>query len=957
MKRATRSGVTCVMLATMLGLVIGGSLPASGQSNGGRGRVAAASLQRLRRDAVGDVTMSIDRGTRYVGFARVAKGGDLFPGSRSATPQGKARGFLAAYAGLFGIRDASAELRLVSATTDAQGFTHVSFEQTYKGLPVFAGLVRAHLDRGNNLTSVNGTFVPNVELSTDARLSPPQAAQKAIADVLARPPATEENADGAATAGPTGLRAASITLEVYRMGLVRNVPGSNQLVYEVEVTNGADVREFVFVHANAGKIVNRYSGVHDDLFRRVFEASFDPDSQVWEEGDPFPGALTVDQQNIVGFSGDSYHFFSNAFGRDSYDGQGAEMQTVNNDPRINCPNANWNGITTNYCTGVTGDDTVAHEWGHAYTEFTHNLIYQWQSGALNESYSDIWGDVVDLINGAGQDTPGGNRAVGTCSSQTSHKNWPTVMVNQPASLGRCAAAPAGFGPRLNTTGVTADVVLSNDGKGSPTDGCTSPNNAQAIDGNIALVDRGTCTFTAKVANMQKVGATGVMIVNNIIGGPTIMPGVDPSITIPSVMISQTAGASIEQALPGVNVTMKARATSGSSFRWLSGEDDPAFDGAIRDMWDPTCLGDPGKVTDQEYFCAGDDNGGVHSNSGVPNHGFALLVDGGTYNGRTVAGIGLTKAAHLYWRAGSVYQTPSSDFPDHADALLASCNDLVGVRLRNLGTGTSPPGGARQAITSTNCAAVAAMTEAVELRTDPTTQCNFRPILEGDAPPVCGDQTATVVFTEDFETGLDGWTLTNQGVFEGWPNLDWTTDASLPAGEVGSAAFGADPDMGDCGAGAGDVSGVMRMESPSIALPGGTMRLSFDHYIATEQGWDGGNVSMSVNGRAYALIPSSAFLFNPYNATLQTAAAGNTNPLAGQPGFTGTDAGELVSSWGTSIIDLGATGARIRPGDTVRFRFDMGMDGCTGIDGWYVDDVTVSVCGTPAATTKEDAASA
>ncbi|MCD6021976.1 MAG: Thermolysin metallopeptidase [Actinomycetia bacterium] len=957
MKRPTRLGVTFVMLATMFGLVIGGSLPASGQSNGGSKGVGPASLQRLRRDAIGDVKMRVDRGTRYVGFARVASGGDLFPGSRSATPQGKARGFLAGYAGLFGIRDASAELRLVSATTDAQGFTHVSFAQTYKGLPVFAGLVRAHLDRGNRLTAVNGTLVPNVELNTDARLSPAQAAQKAIADVLARPPATEESADGAAAAAPTGLRAASITLEVYRMGLVRNVPGSNQLVYEVEVTNGADVREFVFVHANAGKIVNRYSGVHNDLFRRVFEANFDPDSQVWEEGDPFPGALTEDQQNIVTFSGHSYHFFSHAFGRDSYDGEGAEMQTVNNDPRINCPNANWNGITTNYCTGVTGDDTVAHEWGHAYTEYTHNLIYQWQSGALNESYSDIWGDVVDLINGAGADTPGGNRAVGTCSSQTSHKNWPTVIVNQPASLGRCAAAPAAFGPALTTAGVTDAVVLASDGKGSPTDGCTNPNNGQAIAGNIALVDRGTCTFTAKVANMQKVGATGVMIVNNIIGGPTIMPGVDPSITIPSVMISTTAGASLKQALPGLNVTMRARATSGSSFRWLSGEDDPAFNGAIRDMWDPTCLGDPGKVTDQEYFCAGDDNGGVHSNSGVPNHGFALLVDGGTYNGQTVAGIGLTKAAHLYWRAGSVYQTPSSDFPDHADSLLASCNDLVGVRLPNLGTGSTPPGGPRQAITSADCAAVGAMTAAVELRTDPTTQCNFRPILEGDAPPVCGGQAADVLYTEDFETGLDGWTLTNQGVFAGWPGLDWTTDSSLPAGEAGSAAFGADPDIGDCGAGTDDVSGVMRMESPPVTLPGGTMRLSFDHYIATEQGWDGGNVSMSVNGRAYALIPASAFLFNPYNATLQTAAAGNTNPLAGQPGFTGTDAGELVSSWGTSIIDLGATGARLRPGDTVRFRFDMGMDGCTGIDGWYVDDVTVSVCGTPAVASKEDAASA
>ena len=99
-------------------------------------------------------------------------------------------------------------------------------------------------------------------------------------------------------------------------------------------------------------------------------------------------------------SGESYWFFKNAFNRDSYDGNGAKRITVNNDPRIACPNANWNGLTTNYCDGVTSDDVVAHEWGHAYTEHTWGGIYQWQSGALNEAYSDIWGETLDLINGA-----------------------------------------------------------------------------------------------------------------------------------------------------------------------------------------------------------------------------------------------------------------------------------------------------------------------------------------------------------------------------------------------------------------------------------------------------------------------------------------------------------------------------------------------------------------------------
>jgi hypothetical protein len=445
----------------------------------------------------------------------------------------------------------------------------------------------------------------------------------------------------------------------------------------------------------------------------------------------------------------------------------------------------------------------------------------------------------------------------------------------------------------------------------------------------------------------------------VFGGPTIMPGVDPSIQIPSVMITIGQGAAFKNDLAAgtVNVTMRARTGSQGSYRWLMGEDATAFSGAIRDMWDPTCIGDPGKVTDQEYFCASTDNGGVHSNSGVPNHGFALLVNGGTYNGHTVAGIGLTKAAAIYWRAQSVYQTPSSDFTDHAESLEQSCADLVGQKVNNLSTASTPNRGPRQTITSGNCTSVAEMTQAVEFRQDPTEQCHFQPILQPEAPPVCGDQPATEVFKDDFEDGqLDGWTLSNQGVYTGWPGLDWATDSSLPAGRAGSAAFAADPDAGDCGAGDNDISGMMSMESPPIVAPGGTTRLSFTHYIASEQGFDGGNVWISVNGRAYTQIPTAAFLFNPYNQALVTAAGGNTNPMAGQLAFTGTDANKLVSSWGTSIVDLAATGARISAGDSLRFRFDFGMDGCAGIDGWYVDDVTVSACGATAAT-KEEAASA
>jgi hypothetical protein len=89
-----------------------------------------------------------------------------------------------------------------------------------------------------------------------------------------------------------------------------------------------------------------------------------------------------------------------------------------------------------------------------------------------------------------------------------------------------------------------------------------------------------------------------------------------------------------------------------------------------------------------------------------------------------------------------------------------------------------------------------------------------------------------------------------------------------------------------------------------------------------------------------VIPAAAYTFNKPDS-LATVADGNTNPMAGEPGFTGTDGGEVTGTWGTSQVDLSALG--VGGGDRLRLRFDIGRDGCGGIDGWYVDDVKVTVC--------------
>jgi hypothetical protein len=630
------------------------------------------------------------------------------------------------------------------------------------------------------------------------------------------------------------------------------------------------------------------------------------------------------------------------------------MRSIANAAGMPCPNASWDGATTNFCAGVAADDIVGHEWAHAYTQLTHGLIYQWQPGALNESYSDIWGEVVDQLNGRGTDLPGSPRSAGVCSEHS--LPLPVLRLNAPATIaGDCAAGASRLGPWLTTAGTTGVLVHAEDGVGgtdtSTTNGCRPITNHVA--GKVALIDLGACTFATKIKNAQNAGAIAV-VVGSVFNQLGIIGGNDPTITIPSLLISlDNRNLIVGQLEAGQTVNVTLRRQGGppeDSYRWLQGEDATAFiptaptgGHALRDMWDPTCLSDPGKVTDAEYACATADAGGVHTNSGVPNHGFALLVDGGTYNGRTVAGIGLTKAAHLYWRAQTIYQTPLSGFADHADALEASCRDLIGASL-NVLSATAPAGPSGQAITPADCAQVTHMAAAVELRTSPAEQCNHRPLLSPGSPALCaGQENPPRIYSAGFEDGLEGWQVSNQGRYAGWPGTDWRTRSSLPGGRAGAAAFAADPDGGSCDQGPNDMSGLMQMTSPAITLPAAgflSPRLTFEHYVATEIGYDGGNVKLSVNGGAFALVPASAFQFNAYNAQLLTA-PGNTNPLAGESAFTGTDGGIVSGSWGLSQVDLTRIG--VKPGDTIQVRFEMGIDGCTGVDGWYVDNVRIEAC--------------
>jgi len=722
-------------------------------------------------------------------FMRLPANLELAAVNHNAEPAAIAQAFWGQYGSIFGIRDANAELVLNDTGVDRLGMNHLTYVQRYQGIPVFAGEMKVHIDPNGSVRVVNGDFVPNINVDTTPTRSVIDASAIAVEAVLAQ----------------QGFQPENILADV---GMVN----SQLYIFEIEVANLArSIREFVYVDAHTGKIVERISGIHEHrraqdvptptptippppppppptptptipepvpggLYRQIYQFFLEPNSLIWSEGDPLPynGPESGEVNNMIDFAEDTYNVYATlsdgAFM--SWDGEDARMKSVLLDQfSFICPNAYWDSESTNFCPGITGDDTVAHEWAHGYTESTNNLIYAWQPGALNESYSDIFGEVVDLLNGSGLDSP-----------------------DQPRSADGCSIYGAG------------------------------PN------------------------------------------------GTD------------------------------------DSYRWLSGEDDSGFGGAIRDMWNPNCYRHPAKVSDELYWCATGDSGGVHINSGVPNHAFSLLVDGGEYNGQSVEPIGLTKAAHLHWRAATEYLVPATNFIEYADALEASCTDLVelGGELPGISTETDVPFGSGISMTAADCGEVSKAIEAVELRVEPV-QCEFEALLQPDAPEMCLDagQVQTISLT-DWENGLGEWVSDSRDVRDPAyfpPNWEVVTDL---------------PD--------------------NLYIP----RVTIDHFVGVEARYDGGNIKVSVNGGPWEIVPESAFTFNPYNVELLPSSIfqPNTNPMAGETAFSGADEGQVTGSWGQSQLNLFGIA---EAGDDVQIRIEFGQDGCFGLDGWYVDDVHLYSC--------------
>ena len=208
-------------------------------------------------------------------------------------------------------------------------------------------------------------------------------------------------------------------------------------------------------------------------------------------------------------------------------------------------------------------------------EMSHGLGFAGRttltSGSLSGSKNDIYSSYVydNTIKMNWGDMTNAQRKTAALDDGNLVFRGPSVMAEAPLALGPPpvlkATTPAGslgafeyavasYGPTPTAQNFAGTVVVGISGADSQ--GCVAFDNAAAIAGHIAIVDRGTCSFQLKSVNAQAAGATAVILANNTAG--VLTPGADAAYAdpiIPTVLISQADGVSLKQHAADVSVRL------------------------------------------------------------------------------------------------------------------------------------------------------------------------------------------------------------------------------------------------------------------------------------------------------------------------------------------------------------------------------------------------------------------
>jgi Zn-dependent metalloprotease len=336
----------------------------------------AVNVTALTQDAQAPVTVTYNPRTGRPSFIRGRIPVSVLGLAPADTSRAVSYGFMQRYATLFGIDSTAQDLRFVDARVDSLGMRHTTMQQVYQGVDVYAATASVHqVPPDGAIAAATSNLVPDVRVAS------------------IQPTLSEDSARAiAAKQLPRGVPVFS-RLVVYP-GQRRTSAADLAWIVEVRDDSIPALKDYV-IDAARGKLLDVLDRLYTTRNRQTYSAN---------NGTSLPGTLRraegagptgdADVDHAHDFVGATYDYFAATHGRDSYDNAGATLiATVHYSN--NFQNAFWDGTQMVYGDGFPVKDVTAHELTHAVTERTANLEYRWQSGALNESFSDIFGAMVD----------------------------------------------------------------------------------------------------------------------------------------------------------------------------------------------------------------------------------------------------------------------------------------------------------------------------------------------------------------------------------------------------------------------------------------------------------------------------------------------------------------------------------------------------------------------------------
>lgn len=328
---------------------------------------------------------------------------------------------------------------VLSTVRDGMNKTHYKMAYKVSGIPVYGSEVILHTNSNNEVYAMNSSeqvAVENIDYSSLYVLSSHDAIKKAEASLDFE------------LATDTYTQIPQVDQFIYAYG------GSFYPVYLVtlEFLSPYPAYMKIFVNAEDGSIVDAYNGLADadgptvgsglgtdgnekTINTYLYEGQYylydDTKAMTGQIATydinhggeaSLPGNYAVDADNNFNsesqkaavdahfFAGVTYDYFLSRHNRDSFDNKGTSIKsTVHFGNNYN--NAFWSGSQMVYGDGdgqqfspLSGAlDVVAHELAHAVTQHSANLEYRNQSGALNESYSDVFGSAAEYMHTGQED--------------------------------------------------------------------------------------------------------------------------------------------------------------------------------------------------------------------------------------------------------------------------------------------------------------------------------------------------------------------------------------------------------------------------------------------------------------------------------------------------------------------------------------------------------------------------